>query len=411
MDISAQSQTALARIATRPDKGVTFTDLRKLDSDGDLHISAQEAAQLGIAAEDINALNQAYRQSPFYDANEVAFDPKGGSALAEAKGKEFDNIWREVRDAEHQPRTAQTPDQLRNNLKLDAAWTGRPQLKAMVEHLQARGQSSPDTLTWLEAISKRHGKDTTEAICSELLNYARQGKSVTGIDKKAVLSDALHDIAWPSDIAQANKGTCAATALQMKLALERPRQYVQNLTQLAQGQTVSTPSGARMAPNNTWKGDEHDPRSTSGRIMQNAIMNLGGQGLLWDSKYDSKSDPDNGLNRGEQEAALRKLFGNNNYVNESSGLITSKADLLAYVEDEFARGRSVSISFKNHAVLAVGIDKSKNPAEVIMNSWGRQYAMTLDEFKTHVLAVRTLDDSGYDNKKTVAGRKTILGDQ
>lgn len=411
MDISAQSQAALARRAARPDKGTTFQDLRQLDQDGDQRISGTEAAQAGLAPEDLATLNATYSQSPFYGDHELAFNSQGGSALTEANSKEFDSIWREVRDAENQPRTAQNAEQLRGNLSIDAAWTGRPQLKAMVDYLQARGLSSPDTLTWLETIAKRHGSATTEAVCATLLSYARQGKTVASIDKKTVVSDALHDLAWPSNIAQANKGTCAATTLQMKLAIERPRQYVQNLTQLAQGHTVSTPGGASMAPNNTWKGDSQDPRSTSGRIMQNALMNLGGQGLLWNSKYDSKNDPDNGLTRGEQESALRKLFGDTSYVNESSGLITSKASLLAYVEDEFARGRSVSVSFKNHAVLAVGIDKSKRPAEVIMNSWGRQYAMTLEEFKTHVQAVRTRDDSGYDNRTTAAGRKTLVGDQ
>ncbi|MEK7433306.1 MAG: hypothetical protein AABZ74_09260, partial [Cyanobacteriota bacterium] len=70
----------------------------------------------------------------------------------------------------------------------------------------------------------------------------------------------------------------------------------------------------------------------------------------------------------------------------------------------------VGVSIKGHAVLAVGIDKTTNPAQVIMNSWGKRFSMSVDEFKQHVKAVKNKDDDGYDDKKTSAGSKVIIGE-
>ncbi|MEZ0367839.1 MAG: hypothetical protein ACAI44_01995, partial [Candidatus Sericytochromatia bacterium] len=317
---------------------------------------------------------------------------------------EFDSTWREYRDAESEAATASSADQLRAKLGIDADWSGAGSLKELVGILKEQGRDDAKVMTWLEQIGSRHGKSTLEALAASLVYYHKVGTRVGGVTKTDILCDALHDVAWPSDIAQRNRGTCGAAAIQMKLALERPQQYVSTLLTLAQGKSYTTPVGAEMKANNTWVGDSGDARTLSCRIMQNSIMNLGGKGLLWDNTYDS-SDDDNegGLDRGEQTYAIEQIFGDSDYDND--GPFTSASALYRYVEDDIARGRSVSVSFKGHAVLVVGIDKSQSQTKLIMNSWGRQFEMTVDEFKRYVKAARTIDDSGSDNRTTAAGSK------
>lgn len=340
------------------------------------------------------------------EPNELSFpDPVERS---DAASKTYSDVWRWHADPGAAPPTVTS----RNQLERQLGTRNTEKVKALLDHLQANHLLTPQVMTDLATFAQRHGSGTVDQVAQSLLNFHQNGQAMRGVNKDEVVRNALHDMAFPSDIDQGNYGTCGAAALQMKMALEQPAAYTEALTSLAQNKNYQTLGGATMRPNNTWQQDENDNRNLSARIMQNGIMNLARQGIIWDGSYDSADDAnDSGLTRSEQNAALRQLTGNRSYTNDSTGLITSKADLYQYVEDELARGRSAIVSFKGHAVLVTGIDKSSEPHQVIINSWGRQYAMSAAEFQEHVQAVRTADDVGRDNRQTAAGRLTQVGDR
>lgn len=346
---------------------------------------------------------------------QLASPPSGGAAQVcafldgPADGhKEFDDVWRFYADPGEATPTVHSAEALRLKLGLDPDWHGAASLKALIDYLEQQGLTSSRLLSDLTRLGQRSSRWNLNAVSRQIKAFHEQHQVASGLNRDEILRNVIHDVAWPSDIAQRSYSTCTAAALQMKLALERPAQYVTILTTLAQGKNYTTPGGAVMKPNSTWRNDSKENRTQSARIVQNAIMNLGGQGLIWDDTYNSANDDDeNGLNWGEQTYALEQLFGNDDYDND--GLLSSAASLYQYVEDEIARGRSAIVSFPEHAVLVVGIDKTGAQPKVILNSWGRQFEMTRDEFEDYVKAARTLDDSGSDNHRVAAGTRKIIG--
>jgi len=325
-----------------------------------------------------------------------------------SKKKTYSDVWRAHAD----PGAARPTVTSRAQLEQALGNRNTQTVKNLLDHLQANNLLNARMMTDIATFAQRHGSGTVDQVAQELLNFHQNGTPMNGVNKDDIVRNALHDIAFPSDIDQGNYGTCGAAALQMKMALEQPADYTKALTSLAQNQNYQTQGGATMRPNNTWQQDSNDNRVPSARIMQNAIMNLANQGVFWDGSYNSANDADeSGLTRGQQNAALRQLTGNGDYDNDSTGLVTSGKDIYPYVEDDLARGRSVIVSFDGHAVLVTGIDKSSDPPNVILNSWGQQYRMTVDEFQQHLRAVRSVDDVGRDNRQTPAGRLTQVGDR
>ncbi|MGE0491568.1 MAG: hypothetical protein AB7S38_20320 [Vulcanimicrobiota bacterium] len=318
------------------------------------------------------------------------------------KKPDFDDVWTRHRDAENEGPTSRSVSELQRRLSLD--WDRNPGIKALIDVLTREGLATPENLSHLERIYRTHGSDAAEKVAKTLADFAGHYRDGLGAEQKQLISDALHDIAVPSDINQRNVGSCAATAAQMKLAIEKPEEYARILCDLARGQNTELLNGDTLRPNDTWRGDGDDRRSLSCKIMQNAFMQYA-QG-----SYNSKTGKDDGLNWGQQENLLEGLFGDSDYDNDSTGMFTDKDDLYSYVEDDLSRGRAVVVSFPNHAVTVVGIDKRSTPHKVIIDSWGGQYSMSVEEFKKYVQAVRSLDDSGWDDRKTPDGQLTIVGD-
>ncbi|MBF2052909.1 MAG: hypothetical protein IGS03_05505 [Candidatus Sericytochromatia bacterium] len=341
------------------------------------------------------------------EPNQMQF-PEPLDRSDESKKKSYSDVW----DFHADPGAARPNVTSRAQLEQALGNRNTETVQRLLDHLDENGLLNSRTMTDIATFSQRHGSQAVDQVAEQLLDFHQNGNPIDGVSKDQIVRNALHDIAFPSDIDQGNYGTCGAAALQMKMALEQPADYTRALTALSQNENYRTPGGATMRPNNTWQQDNNDNRNMSARIMQNAIMNLARQGMIWDGSYDSADDEnDSGLTRSQQNAALRQLTGNSDYTNESSGLITSRQDLYQYLEDDLSRGRATIVSFDGHAVLVTGLDKSSEPPEVILNSWGRQYAMSVDEFITHVRAVRSVDDRGWDEQQTPAGRLTQVGDR
>lgn len=373
---------------------ISSAKLNKTDVNGDKNISEKEALKAGIPLKDLDSVNKAFKQFDFSCNANVQFPEKSTST------KEFDAIWKTYgTDKGELPATITTVDQLKKSLCVSDDFKNAPQLKTLLDNLS---NTDEYTLTYLNQIGKSHGLITLNDISSKLNTYISSGATVDGVDKKTLVKDLLHDISYPSDIAQESKGTCAAAAIQMKVAIENPTEYVNIATTLAQGKDYKTAGEKVLKPNNTWKGDCDDARTTSCKIVQNSFMVGAGN-----TSYTSKNDKMEGANSDGQATLMQNVFGDSDY---NVDLLYTGNKLYEFVEDDIARGKSVGVSFKGHAVLAVGIDKTTNPAQVIMNSWGKRFSMSVDEFKQHVKAVKNKDDDGYDDKKTSAGSKVIIGE-
>ena len=318
----------------------------------------------------------------------------------ESKEKEFDDIWQLWRD----PKVKSTDLAGLKEQISPERYERSPQLQKLAQSLNLQN-GEHETLGDLGAVSARIGAEKSEKMMKILNQYLAKG---SGEQRTDLVRNILHDLAMPSDIAQRQKGTCAAAAIQMMLAVEHPERYAQMVTRLADDQSVKLPNGRTLHPNNVWRSDSKDLRNQSAKVLQNALMKHG------NGTYDSTKDygdpsPEAGLTRSQQKRLGRDILGYSNYKRWDSGF-HSKEKLFQMVEDEIAHGRPAVISLPGHAVTVVGIDKTGDQHKVIINSWGQQFSMTVDELKSYVKSVRYRDDKGYDNQRTPNGRFTLLGD-
>lgn len=112
-----------------------------------------------------------------------------------------------------------------------------------------------------------------------------------GIDRSALLTQALIELHDPTTISQETYGTCAPTSLQIMIALEKPALYVRLLRGLA------SPSGEAKLPGGTfrrepdWNSDTDGGRSLPGRLMQPAFMEFAnGEQLDYQNSVDQDYD-------------------------------------------------------------------------------------------------------------------------
>ena len=296
-------------------------------------------------------------------------------------------------------------------LKIDENSPQARALRNLTIQLWQQGERGSDILGYMLEIARDHGLNKLISICQTLEKYMSEQWNKDGpVDIGELVSCALRDVAHPNGIGQDGKGSCAASSIQCKLAAERPEQYVEMLTKLASGKTYTAPGGQAIRPNESWVGDKTDNRRLSEKIMQNAMMDQ--RGRPYDSKKDIsyKADDEEGMYDSEIETAIEKIFGfrDRAFDSASEGYFTSKNDMWNYIQDDLARGRPVSVSFKGHAVLVTGFDPTQKPPQVLIATWGKSFSMDLDDFLRHVQAIRTDDNEGLDNRKLPTNRRTSV---
>ena len=103
------------------------------------------------------------------------------------------------------------------------------------------------------------------------------------IDKKQVLSDLVDEVGVPYKfINQNNRGTCAATSISHKLALEQPAEYARLVTDLAttgksnlaNGDTIQVPSPDVFQSDNSTRSDGE-------RLLQSSLMDYAHPGFSY----------------------------------------------------------------------------------------------------------------------------------
>lgn len=287
--------------------------------------------------------------------------------------------------------------ELVQKLGLEQGLESSPHLKSVLGELTKHGLENPKVLSYLHRIGGRHGSETLEAISSRLSEFSKQCKDPQ--KAKAILDDALHDMAFPSNIDQGDMSTCGPTAAQMMLAAHRPEEYTRILTGLASGESVKLKGGRLLKPNTESVGNNDDGRTLSCKLMQDSF---------------SKSLGCRHLNQGTTSFSvgplMKQLYGDNRMQGDTFAGHTPEARW-RYMEDDIAQGWPVIVGFRRHWVLAVGIDRTGDEPKMIANTWGKQMVLGKKEFKKQNYAVIDYDDEGADDRRVPDNTLKIIGDR
>ena len=229
--------------------------------------------------------------------------------------------------------------------------------------------------------------------------------------RQALLSSSLQNIAFPEKINQHARGTCAAGAVEIMLAVEDPVLYVQIMQGLASpgGEVGSPPlkDGFKMQREPDTLGDDKSGRSLSSRLMQPAFMEYANDQLDYNNAKDQHFDQGKFIHKGltvaECHHVTEALFGKGKALLITGG---PQSDLLAAFEDQLNQGRPVSCSIMldrgGHQVLLTAIDRQNNQA-YFMNPWGELQSMPLDEFQSRAFAGIVNDAAPAGNKPALSG--------
>lgn len=204
--------------------------------------------------------------------------------------------------------------------ELAQKYASQPAVLKLLNQLPKQGGKASENLVLLQQFLRQHPPEVAAAAAEKLSSWLQSPVSKEATIGKAqrpeFVNALLRDLAFPEDIDQGDKGTCAAAAIQMELARKDPVKYLDMATTLAEGQSyrlLDTPQGEvrRLYPNTTFAKDKKDERLLSSRLIQNSFMNLGHQAGENDyhsfhqgrsSHYDSRLSVDGAQGLNEKEA-------------------------------------------------------------------------------------------------------------
>jgi hypothetical protein len=396
--------------------GVSVEELKTLDKDNDNNISLEEAQQAGISETDLETINKSLANSADHDPAEIVFahtmESRGGVPALEGYrfNSENNKDLLNMRFGKIYGFTSSPDDKLAIlDKRLNA--TLSPQQKEQVKPLldfMAKNGILNDSVSFagIEAFIRRLGPEKAAEIGKLLTGAFNNPDSKLNLqDKKELFKNIIQDIGMPGLIDQGSKGTCAACSVQTLISFRNPELYTKMAIALVEGNSFTLPSGKVISPNDSWKLDApgKEQRSITCKVLQNAIMNFAG------NDYKSNLDINNsqaGLNMGKQVSAQEGIFGDN--LDYDADFWHTKSAVMDYIEDEIARGRPALVNFSGHAITVVGIDKSANPPTVIIDTWGNQLEVPMDEFKKYIQSAVTVNDEGSDDKKVADNTRTII---
>lgn len=324
-----------------------------------------------------------------------------------------------------------TRQQLSERLEPDL----RPQVEALLDKLP----QDEAHFSLLMAAAKKLKKEDLSAIVSHLDSFLKR----PGLDeakKKTLVRDLLQDVANPSVINNLSGPTCSSTSAQVKLAMLKPKMYVELVTSMAEGKDFTLPNGSIVKakyPQGDYqeRADLPGRSQSSERLFQDNVQNFGAEGSRaipaakrglngihayltatrspiagpwgnlmkgWNAKDSDKYDPNSPGKQGhdpEQWSYLQdQLFG----ASPSSWVESTPDRMGKQVESDLSLGQPVSVSlldpqrFKSdpanafHVVTVLAIDRKRNPPMVRYHTWGGEREIPLDEWKKSCLAVQTV---------------------
>jgi len=250
-------------------------------------------------------------------------------------------------------------------------------------------------------------------ICKSLSTYLKtdppSGALISKDLKKQYVTDLLHDISYPTDINQQQEGTCTATSVQVKLAKEDPKKYIELATTLADGKNWN-----KIPPNrnldlknsgmniNDPKGKGIDIRTLSEKVVQNSFMDYGngGQNGDWGSRAIAEKSNETRNDKiefkGMEPKELRNLqeavFGN-------AIILSGDTDkIFKQIDKNLDEGNSIPFTAngidpedgeeKAHEMLVLSNNKD---GTYNIFTWGQEITVSAEDLRKHLLYAEVSD--------------------
>lgn len=285
------------------------------------------------------------------------------------------------RDLETAARADLTPDQQKAYDRVAALTAGDPPARLALQVLLMEG-----TLT--KGKPSKDGKD----LLGELDRLAQQPVHAA-IDRKALVSDLVQELAAPSSISQQNRATCIYTSLQIQLASQQPAEYARLVGGLAspKGQVKLANGDTMSRYRNAEKADDTN-RSISTRLWTTGLMGYAAAPSVRNRK-DVVIDADAGV-----VSYYKVLEGLGGKAQPFEGLNPMNLrDKIDQVVDQFKQltdqGKPVRVSLdwgeggQEHALHEVMLTGISGDRAFYNNPWGTQESMALGEFKERLVGV------------------------
>lgn len=234
----------------------------------------------------------------------------------------------------------------------------------------------------------KDGKD----VLGELDRIAQEATH-PAIDKKALVSDLVQELAAPSSISQQNRATCIYTSLQIQLVSQQPAEYARLVGGLASpdGQVQLANGDTLRRYHNAEQADDTN-RSASTRLWTTGLMGYAAAPSVR-GRTDIVIDADAGL-----VSYDRVVAGLGGQVKTFEGITPfNLRDNIDKVVDQFKalteQGSPVRVSLNwgeggrehdLHEVMLTGISGDR---AYYNNPWGTQESMALGEFKERLIGI------------------------
>jgi hypothetical protein len=331
--LERQEQRAEKALGKKLEDGFMQTVLNHFDSNHDNALSVAEinaidpaklkslASTFNLDDKDLKAVMGQLKKLADLKA------PQGPDAmvLKPAEGRDFASGMRYLDDpADEALSMARLQDARQLRQEITSQYPNQKALTDLLAQIQKQGGQEAENLILLKQFLSQHPPAVAAAAAEKLTTWLQspvnKGAAITQAQRPDYLNGLLRDLAFPEDIDQGDKGTCAAAAIQMELARKDPVKYLDLASTLAEGKSfrlLDTPQGEvrRLYPNTTFAKDKNDDRLLSSRLIQNSFMNLGHQAGENDyhtfhrgqlSNYDSRLSVDSAQGLNEADALKRE---------------------------------------------------------------------------------------------------------
>ena len=220
-----------------------------------------------------------------------------------------------------------------------------------------------------------------------------------GIDRDALLTDAVQELAWPPSVAQGDRNTCAPTVVQIHLMLEHPAEHLRLLAGLASPEgRVRLHGGEELVREPGSETQEAFNRSVPQRLVSPAMMEYADGAEQYDNDRDIHLDVTGaetwgGLSPGQVDHLLEGVHGGEFAFADMVYGTDSRDAAWALLEEELQSGNSViaGIRWRNggHKVLVTGLESAGGQEWVrIINPWGQEERLPREGF---IEAMRNLN--------------------
>ncbi len=154
-----------------------------------------------------------------------------------------------------------------------------PDQQEIVKNLMTKVGNRDEFYALLES-GKLTLRDTKgKMLLDHLLHIGEHQVLATGVNRQEILDTLIAHLVQPENIMQGGRNTCAATAIQYKLARANPAEYARLVTGLIDDREdrVQLQGGGYLVRKNDSIADDGSRRTQLDRIMQSSLMERGAQ--------------------------------------------------------------------------------------------------------------------------------------